>query len=259
MNFADLHCHTLWGVDDGSRDEATMHRMVDMAYADGTRILCLTPHFCPALFGDNSEKALEAFAQLQRYTAENYPDLQLYLGSELRFMPSCFSALESGQCRTLNGTDYVLVDFSAGESPKAIIRGLTQLMSMGYTPVLAHAERYRNLTAAQIADLSRDGVWIQVNAASILGNFGLGDCRRAATLLRRRLADLVASDSHSAGTRNPKLSRAYRAVKAFTSVNYANALFRDNPCRLLGSSLPGAESTVKPERGTDYEPNHTET
>ena len=73
----------LCGVDDGAADEKTMYEMLDTAYRDGTRTLCLTPHYQPLYYGDNSEKAKSSFEMLAAYAKENYPDMRLLLANEL--------------------------------------------------------------------------------------------------------------------------------------------------------------------------------
>ena len=47
MIFADIHIHALYGVDDGARNKIMMFKMIDAAYKDCTRVMCLTPHFHP--------------------------------------------------------------------------------------------------------------------------------------------------------------------------------------------------------------------
>ena len=47
VDFADIPFHGLWGVDDGPETEAEMYQLLDAAYAEGTRWLCVTPHFHP--------------------------------------------------------------------------------------------------------------------------------------------------------------------------------------------------------------------
>lgn len=112
MGLADIHIHLLFGVDDGAKDEDEMHAILDAAYQAGTRVLCCTPHFHPGYFGDNYDKVNAAFKRLSSYVQKTYPDMALYLGNELRYEPECVTWLRQGVCRTVNGTRYVLVDFS---------------------------------------------------------------------------------------------------------------------------------------------------
>ena len=71
----------------------------------------------------------------------------------------------------LGGTDYVLVEFSTEAEYSKGYEGLREFVNAGYRPVLAHAERYRNLQndLKGMQSLIESGVYIQVNARSFLG------------------------------------------------------------------------------------------
>ena len=239
MIFADIHNHSLSCVDDGPRTEEAMLKMVDAAYRDGIRFLCLTPHFHPVCFGDNRTAASESFQKLQAYAGRHYPDLRLYLANELRFGPNCDSWLKEGYCRTLNNSSLVLVDFSTEARQQLIIKGLSQLLSMGYRPVLAHAERYSNLTESAIRDCIQNGIPIQINAGSLYGRFGWRARNRARRLLRQHLVCTVASDAHDLRYRPPFLSKGYQLALKLTDKDYADQVFCHNAVDLLENNLEG--------------------
>lgn len=240
MDLTDLHIHLLCGVDDGAKTEADMYAMLDAACKDGTRVLCATPHFHPGFWGDNVAAAGEAFAKLTTYAKEKYPDLRLCRGNELRYSRDCVNWLDDGRCRTLNGTQFVLVDFSQDEDRREIVRGLESLLNAGYSPVLAHTERYRHLgpSLGTVAELRENGVLIQVDSQSVTGGFGHGAKYRARKLLAGRLVDLVASDAHDRGRRPPGLSACYDAVTRQCGASYAQILCAGNPKRILSGMLP---------------------
>ena len=75
MQFADIHIHALYGVDDGAKTKEDMFAIIDAAYADGTRLICMTPHFYPAMFGRRHKQAKESFRDAEEYVLEKYPDL----------------------------------------------------------------------------------------------------------------------------------------------------------------------------------------
>lgn len=232
--YADIHIHALCGVDDGAADEETMRRMIDMSWADGTRLICFTPHWHPALFSDNRERVDAAYRLAQAYVAERQYDLRLALGNELRYADNCVEWLREGFCRTLNGTRYVLVDFGEDEPLPTIIKGLNRLLSAGYKPILAHAERYNAMRGDELRHLRADGVRVQLDAASITGDFGLACKRRARRFLAEGLVDLVSSDAHDTHHRTPLLSEAREWVERRVSEPYAEALFYRNSLRILG-------------------------
>lgn len=243
MKYADLHIHALFGVDDGAKTEAEMQTIVDASYADGVRALCCTPHFHPGYFGVNREKIDAAFFTLVEYTHQRYPELELCLGNELRYSRDCVSWLRSGQCRTLNGTQYVLVDFSESEEKQMITDGLERLLNAGYRPVLAHVERYRSLWGQTrlIRSLLENGVLLQMDAQSLLGQFGFRIQRQCKTLLREGMVELICSDGHDVRNRPPELSRCFQVVQKKFGPNYANALFCDNGKKLLHEGVSQEE------------------
>jgi len=71
--FFDLHSHMLCGVDDGAKNVEDMFSMLEMAYEDGIRAICLTPHYSPYMFGDNVTERERSYAVLREYVAEKHP------------------------------------------------------------------------------------------------------------------------------------------------------------------------------------------
>ena len=235
MRFADIHSHVLFGVDDGARNETEMYSIVDQAYRSGTRILCCTPHFHPGYFGDNSKKVEQAYAQLTRYVQSKYSDLALYLGSELRYEPECTTWLQSGVCRTVNGTRYVLVDFSEAVSAKIIGSGLNNLLNAGYIPILAHVERYRALHGKifTIQEYRNNGVIIQGDTQSLFRGFGMLVQHQCRKLLAKGLIDLFSSDTHNCTTRPPEMRACFDYLTKKYGSDCAAALCCDNALRIL--------------------------
>lgn len=233
--FFDIHCHLLCGVDDGAKSEEEMYAMLDAAYADGTRAICLTPHFSPYLFGDTSRTSEERFAQLCAYAKEKYPDLQLYLGHELGYYSSCVNALNSGTCRTLNGSRYLLVDFPEAVSAFEIENAVGSLQRMGYHTVLAHTERYRGLAHRMkwIREYVEAGGLVQVNAGSAQGQWGRFAQKRWKQLVREGLVHFVASDAHNLTSRPPVISGCLPLLEKFCDEKTVRAVTWENACKVM--------------------------
>lgn len=237
MQFADIHIHALYGVDDGAKTVKEAINMLSMSYKDGVRFVCFTPHFNPRFFGDNSQKALDVFNQIKSLAEQRFPDMSLYLANELRFAPNCVSWLEQGLCKTFGNTRYVLVDFSEYEQRSVIIGGINSLLNMGYKPVLAHIERYVNIKSLDdIRLLKSKDVVIQLDAQSPLGGFGWSVKRRSRRYLDERLIDVVSSDAHDTASRPPIISKCYKFISDKYSNRYAKALCLYNALKIMGVS-----------------------
>lgn len=234
--YVDIHCHMLGGVDDGARDDAEMFKMLDIAYSTGTRALCLTPHFNPKYYGMNAEVSSEVFDRLTKYAAEKYPDMKLLLGNELNYFFGADEYLVSGECRTVDSGNKVLVDFNFDISFFEIKTALFQLKSQGFVPIFAHAERYDCIKSpfSSLKELKEAGIYIQLNANSVTGEWGRKIQKKALKIIKLGLADAVASDGHGINDRVPRLDEAEAALTKYFDANIADRLLRRSPGRLLG-------------------------
>ncbi len=235
MPFFDMHSHMLCGVDDGAKTPEEMFSMLEMAYEDGTRALCLTPHYSPYLFGDTYEKSLRSFELLQTYVAEKHPDMRLFLGHELGYHHGSLEALENGRCRTVAGSRYVLVDFPEGVDFFEIQAAMDRLMGAGYTPILAHTERYRSLFKRidWIEEFMDRGGVVQMNASSVQGSWGLSVKRQWKKLFRMGLVHILSTDAHNLTTRPPKMSACMDYLKKHCSPQGIRMLTWENACRVV--------------------------
>lgn len=236
--YADIHNHMLFGVDDGAETEEEMYQLIEASYADGVRHICFTPHYHPGYFGEHQVQISEAFELAKQYVSEFCPGLQLYLGNELRYERSCIDWLEQGRCHTLNSTKYLLVDFLYSESAVNIMNAMLRIINSGYTPVLAHVERYEKFhrDLREINQLKVWGVILQVDAQSLLGGFGHGTKVRSRRLLDIGVVDLIASDAHDLTNRPPQLRPCYDFVSRKYGQEYAHHIFWKEPLRILHSN-----------------------
>lgn len=238
FGFTDIHTHILGGVDDGANNDGVMFSMLDMAYATGTRRICLTPHYNLRLFGNNGDAVDRAFSALRAYSTGRYPDMELFLGNELYYTQDSVEALVSGRCRRMNGRKYVLVDFDFSISMYELRAALNDLLNSGFIPVFAHAERYDCVDGQlpALRELQKSGIPIQVNSTSIVGAWGRKIERRAWRLLKGGYADIVASDTHDIDDRPPRLDIVSRLLTAKLGAVYTEMLICGNPDRILGIS-----------------------
>lgn len=232
--FVDIHCHALFGVDDGAPDETTMCEMLRASYADGVRELCLTPHWSFEHMS-SEEKVSEAFEKAKQYCRDELPEMVLYLGNELTYRFGGTEMLAAGTCRTLAGTRYVLVDFFSVNSATEILRGIGILQNAGYLPIVAHIERYGCFwkNAKVLNEVVQTGALIQVNVESLRGGLFSAPARIAHRLLAAGLVHVIASDGHDPVKHPPVLSQAYQKIQKRYGEEYATQLFCTNPKKIL--------------------------
>lgn len=236
MFFSDIHMHILYGTDDGPKTREDMFKMADIAYKNGTRLICATPHFCPANFGDNRESSKYAFEELKEYCLEKYPDLKVYLGNEFYYMHEGVSWLKSGVCRTLGNTRYVLVEFDVNAPENEIAEGADRILNAGCVPIIAHAERYRKLTFGRLWSIRQNGALVQVNAQSFKNDFFmLGVKARLKMMISENAVDFVSSDAHGTVYRIPDMTYAYNYLVEKYDDKYAKMLCFGNAQKLFSA------------------------
>lgn len=238
----DIHCHILYGVDDGADSLSEAVEMLRRAYEGGTVAVAATPHSnVPKLYENSWNSGLEKKLEELRKALEhaNIP-LELYRGQEIFCCGSFIEKLKSGELITLNGSRYPLVEFRFDERAEDVYKKLGLLIAEGYVPVVAHPERYRFVAESPEAAkrLKAMGCLLQINKGSILGKFGAEVKAIAHTILSKELACAVASDGHSPYMRTPFLADVHEAISERYSADYADVLLSDNPKAILNDKLP---------------------
>ncbi|MDO4490586.1 MAG: capsular biosynthesis protein [Lachnospiraceae bacterium] len=233
--YYDVHCHIIPEVDDGSADMKTAMELLRREYADGVRVIYLTPHYRSGMFETPRPQVIRQYKLLREKAKLHFRDLKLRLGCEFHANQDMISMLQSEKGYTMGSSSCVLVEFSRSHSSMVIRERCSALLAQGYQPVVAHAERYPVLTGniALMHSLHHMGVRFQINAQSILGKNGLAlklFCRR---LMKEDLIDLVGSDAHDLSERKPMMGSCAEYVRRKMGSEYMEKLFISNPKTIL--------------------------
>lgn len=256
----DIHHHLLPGLDDGARDLDTSLAMVEMAIADGiTHIVC-TPHANHRYFFDPEHNAA-LFAELQDAIAKRFGELiTLGLGCDFHLM---FDNIEDAQRHptryTINGHNYLLVEFPDSAISPNTAQTFYQLSLSGMTPIITHPERNPILARQpeRMLDWLKAGALIQITASSLTGRFGQGAEQAAIWLLDHQWVHFLATDAHNTQSRPPLLRDAYQWVAERYDVVTAERLCIANPrAAFYGEALeaqpePATPHSIEPRRRAD--------
>lgn len=234
----DIHCHILPGVDDGAKSWDMAAEMCRMAAADGVTDLVATPH------------ANEEYAYDRPRLREMLQRLQSLAGGSPRLRLGCDFHLsyENVQCAlarpeefSIEGTRYLLVEFSDFAMPARFADALEKLRQAGLTLILTHPERHPALQRKpeEVLPLVEAGCVVQVTANSLTGFWGEAAQKAALWLLEREAVHVLASDGHDPKHRPPVLSPGREVVKGLYGAAVAQALVEGNPRAILaGLPLP---------------------
>jgi protein-tyrosine phosphatase len=250
----DIHCHILPGMDDGPEHLDAAIRMCRMAAADGVRTIVATPHFSP---GSNEfDNAMLTAAQqlLQAAVQKDGLDLSILIGAEVAVTPELDFHLKQHRFLAINGGRYFLAEFRPLSVPANWDTFLISMMASGFVPIIAHPERnlwFMNHPEA-LPFVVKNGVMLQVTAASITGGLGPDVRDFCSYLLKRNLVHIIASDAHSADFRPPRLSEAMELAADIIGAERAEAMVTSVPDAIISDKdirLSEPLAHVLPEEG----------
>lgn len=150
----------------------------------------------------------------------------------------------TGTFITMGGSDYILVEFDYQADYSFIRNILEDCILSGLFPIIAHAERYEVFIKdlAMLDDFRKMGCMIQLNADSILGLDGGPAKRHCKHILKKGLADIVASDTHDTESRGNRLKDCRLYIEKKFGGETAGRLFVRNPERITESIELSAKS-----------------
>ncbi len=229
----DIHCHILYGVDDGSPDEDTSRKLVDRMSQIGVTDIIVTPHYRRHMFAYPSDKIEEAYRIVREYASGK--GINLYPGCEYHVDHEIFDHLKNGRIHTLADTDYVLTEYSYSSELDRITEYTRELVMRGWRPVIAHAERYEvfQRKPAFIEDVIDAGGQIQVNADSVLGLEGRIQKKAVKKMLERGFVEYIASDAHDLTDRATHMDECYSYIRKKYGEELSERLFEHNPRKIL--------------------------
>ena len=231
----DIHCHILYGVDDGAQDEQTsraiLHRMAETGVTD----VIVTPHFRRHMFAYPKAQIEDAFQKLASFSQTL--GIRLYPGCEYHVDHDIYSCLKDKRVHTLADTRYVLTEYSYSDDLSRIVEYTQELVMRGWQPVIAHAERCQVFQRKPklIFEALDAGAMVQLNAGSILGIEGWGVKRCARKLLDLEAADFIASDTHDLEDRACRMEECRELVSRKYGEETAVRLFEKNAQQILSS------------------------
>jgi protein-tyrosine phosphatase len=237
----DFHNHLLARVDDGSSSAEQSRAAVGAMHEQGVRGIVVTPHLLasitrrPDALAQALEELDDAYDELAAIVASDFPDVRLARGVEL-MLDAPAPDLSDPRLR-LDGTRFALLEFPWMRVPPHSARALHALRERGWTPVVAHPERYHNFDGVGVVDEWRSvGAFVQCNAGSVTGRYGPRAQEKAWDLLAAGRVDYLCSDYH-ARERLP-IDAARAAFEGAGGADRFDLLTCANPARLLAGEDP---------------------
>jgi len=223
----DIHSHILPEVDDGPKSWETSVAMCRAAAADGITHMVATPHANDRYHYDR-EYMQGLVAHLQQLVGDA-PKLSLGCDFHLSF-DNLQDAFANPTRYIIEGTRYLLVEFSNYSVPHHTTDSFHKLGDCGITPIITHPERNPILreTLQRVVEWAEQGCIVQMTGSALTGFWGDRARRAAHWLLEHQAVHVLAK-------RVPILSTSRDAAAEICGEEVAEALVEANPSAILNN------------------------
>lgn len=195
----DLHSHLLFGIDDGTKSMEESIAILKKMESMGIEELVLTPHYVEnTKYNWNNINKIRLYQTLMAKVEEEDIKIKLYLGNEVFITPNIVKLIEMEEIASINNSRYVLIEFPLKQIYNNTSLIISDMVSHGYTPILAHPERYEEFQEHPeiVEEYLKMGVLLQGNFTSLFGKYGKASEKTLKYFLKNKWISFLGSDTH---------------------------------------------------------------
>ena len=193
----DLHSHFIPAIDDGSQSmEESMALLKGMA-ALGYKKVITSPHIMVDAYKNTPEIIKSGLRDVRQQLAVEKIEIEIDAAAEYYLDDGFLPLLEKGDLMPING-EYLLFETSYISKPLQLEEMIFEIGAAGYTPIMAHPERYRYIKnpEKEYTRLKDLGVKFQVNLNSFGGHYGKSATSLVEFIHGQGMIDFLGSDVH---------------------------------------------------------------
>lgn len=196
----DMHSHILPGIDDGATNLEMSLQMARKFVDLGFKKVVATPHVMADFYRNTLETIYKALDILREGLYQNNIALEVEAAAEYYLDEIFQNKLKRKEVLSF-GNNYVLVEMSFVNAPQHLVEMLFDLQNAGFTPVMAHPERYAfyHHSIENYIQLKDYGCLLQLNSISLLGYYGKQVKKVAEELVDNHHISFLGSDMHHLG------------------------------------------------------------
>jgi tyrosine-protein phosphatase YwqE len=193
----------------------------------GFKKLITTPHIMADYYRNTSDSILQGLEGLQKELILRNINIPIAAAAEYYLDETFENKLKKNDILTL-GRKYVLFELSFINYPQNLFEVIDRILQKGYTPLLAHPERYPYMTGSieNYERLKAAGCYLQMNTLSLTGHYGKPTQTAAEQMVDHYLVDFIGSDMHKlkhADMLHKALSMPY-VIKLLTDYQLQNEM-----------------------------------
>ncbi len=198
QNYVDMHSHLLPGIDDGVKTVYQSAYILEQFEKLGVQKIITTPHVMQDVWPNTSDIIESKLEEMQRALTSLDIEVELKASAEYMLDDLFLQRMKDKDVIAL-GDKYLLVEMSTYNPPINLTEILFEIKLAGFTPILAHPERYSfyQNDLNKFIRLKESGFMFQLNLLSISGYYGDKVKQTAIKLLSENLFDFAGSDVHN--------------------------------------------------------------
>jgi tyrosine-protein phosphatase YwqE len=223
----DIHSHLIPGIDDGAKTiDDSIKLILDLKEMGYTKLIT-TPHISD-MFPNSKETILHEFKSLKTELKNRDIEIELEVAAEYYADETFDKLLKEREILTFGKEKYLLFELSYFTRPQDLESLIYEIQLAGYTPVLAHPERYTyfhdsvtNYTKLKEAT----DVLFQMNIVSISNYYSNEVAKVAKKLINAGLIDFIGSDTHQ--KRHTKYLKKSLSDSSYKNIFKKNIILND--------------------------------
>ena len=193
----DLHSHFIPGIDDGSQSMKESLSILKEMEALGYEKVITTPHIMVDVYRNTPQIIKEGLDALREAAKAEGIGLEIEAAAEYYLDEGFYDHLHGGEVMSIDNK-YLLFETSYTSKPLQLEEMIFEIAAAGYTPLMAHPERYRYLKdpLKEYGRFKKLGVLFQLDLNSLGGFYGKDAKKKAEILSKNGMIDFLGSDVH---------------------------------------------------------------
>lgn len=193
----DMHSHLIPAIDDGSKSMEESLLLIKKFSQLGYKKLITTPHIMSDYYKNTPQIILSGLEEVRKKLAEEKIPIEINAAAEYYVDEDFEKKLDRHELLTF-GKNYILIELSYAFPPANLQQVIMKLVMAGYTPILAHPERYAYWADKfeEFQKLRDSGVLFQLNMNSLNGHYSALACKMAHKIIDMNMFEFVGTDTH---------------------------------------------------------------
>lgn len=242
----DIHSHIIFEVDDGAKSLEQSIKILEEAKKVGFEKIIVTPHYIEGYYEKDKKEIENRIGTIKEELEKVNCSLEILQGNEIYITDQINELLEKEKASTLNNKQYVLFELPLNAETMNLTEVVYQILEKGRIPILAHPERYPFVQKDpnQLLPLIEEGVLIQSNYGSIIGQYGKESQKTIKKMLEHNMVHLLGSDVHRPNTIYKRMEEALQEITKIVGRQKAEDLTTNYPEQIITGQTIEIENPI---------------